>query len=528
MARAKATVMRGRSAKPSPALRAVTPTRYYNYIGGEWVPPVTGEYFENRNPADTREVIGLFPRSTSEDVNRAVAAAREAYDRWRLVPAPKRAEILYRLGQGLIQRKEELARQMTREMGKILKETRGDVQEAIDLAFFMAGEGRRLYGQTTPSELPNKFALSLRAPLGVAALITPWNFPIAIPSWKLLPAILCGNTVVLKPAEDTPLSAYNLVKACEEAGVPPGVVNLVTGFGPDAGAPLVAHPDVRVVSFTGSTEVGRKVAETCAISFKRCHLEMGGKNAIIVMDDADLDLAVTGAIWGGFGTTGQRCTAASRLIVHKKVYKKFLTQFVERAKALRVGNGLDETTDMGPVINPSQVEKILHYISIGQKQDKAKLVCGGRRLTSGPYAHGYFFEPTIFADCHSDMVICQDEIFGPVVSVIPCSSLEEAIEIGNSVRYGLSASIYTQDINKAFIAMREMVTGIFYVNAPTIGAETHLPFGGMKDTGNGHREAGVQALDVFTEWKAVYVDYSGTLQRAQIDAVDVSSLTLQT
>jgi aldehyde dehydrogenase (NAD+) len=424
---------------------------------------------------------------------------------------------MFRLGEIMIRRKEAFARDMTREMGKVLKETRGDVQEGIDICYFTAGEGRRMYGQTTPSELPNKFAMSVRMPVGVCAIITPWNFPMAIPSWKLMPAILCGNTVVMKPATDTPLSVYNLVRACEEAGLPPGVVNLVTGSGSQVGTPLMTHKDVRLVSFTGSTDIGRQVSQACAPSFKRCNLEMGGKNVILVMDDANIELAVDGAIWGGFGTSGQRCTAASRVVVHKKVYKKFLSLFVERAKALRVGNGLNEQTEMGPVVNRSQVESILHYIEIGKKSDKAKLVCGGRHLTKGDYAHGYFIEPTIFADCHPEMIISQDEIFGPVVSVLPCGSLDEAIEIGNGVRYGLSSAIYTQDINRAFTAMREMYTGIFYVNAPTIGAETHLPFGGTKETGNGHREAGVQALDLFTEWKSVYVDYSGALQRAQID-----------
>ncbi len=491
--------------------------KYLNYINGRWVPSVTGEFFENRNPADTRDLIGVFPKSNEEDVNRAIAAAKGAYQKWRLTPAPKRGELLYQLGQLLVERKEAFAHDMTREMGKVLKETRGDVQEAIDITYFTAGEGRRMYGQTTPSELPNKFAMSVRQPLGVCAIITPWNFPMAIPSWKLIPALLCGNTVVMKPATYTPLSTLNLVKACEQVGIPPGVVNLVTGSGSKVGTPLMSHADVKLVSFTGSTEVGRSVSEACAPSFKRCNLEMGGKNPILVMDDANLELAVDGAIWGGFGTTGQRCTAASRVIVHKKVYKKFVSMFAERAKALRVGNGLNERTEMGPAVSEDQLQTDLHYIDVGKNQDKAKLMCGGRRLTKGEYAHGYFIEPTIFADVHPDMVIAQEEIFGPVVSVIPCRSLEDGIEIANGVRYGLSAAIYTQDVNKAFRSMRDMDTGIFYVNAPTIGAETHLPFGGTKETGNGHREAGVQALDLFSEWKAIYVDYSGALQRAQID-----------
>ncbi len=510
MARAKAEVRNFRASRGATAA-------FGNFINGEWVPARSGETFENRNPADAREVVGLFPRSSIEDVNLAVAAAKSAYERWRLTPAPKRAEILYRLGEILIERKETYAHDMTREMGKVLKETRGDVQEAIDITYFTAGEGRRLHGHTTPSELQNKFAMSVRMPLGVCAIITPWNFPMAIPSWKLIPALICGNTVVLKPASDTPLSTYNLVKACVDAGIPPGVVNLVTGSGSGVGGPLMKHDDVKLVSFTGSTEIGRTVSEACAPSFKRSNLEMGGKNVIMVMDDANLHLAVDGAIWGGFGTAGQRCTAASRVVAHKKIYKKFLEKFVERATSLRIGNGLDEKTEMGPVVNARQVENVLRYVEIGRKQDRARMLCGGKQLKKGDYAHGYFLEPTVFADVEPEMVIAQEEIFGPVVSVIPCNSLQHAIEIGNGVRYGLSAAIYTRDINRAFTAMRDMYTGIFYVNAPTIGAEVHLPFGGTKETGNGHREAGVQALDLFSEWKAIYVDFSGQLQRAQID-----------
>jgi aldehyde dehydrogenase (NAD+) len=405
---------------------------------------------------------------------------------------------------------------MTREMGKVLDETRGDVQEAIDMTYYMAGEGRRQFGQTTPSELPNKFQMSVRMPVGIAGLITPWNFPMAIPSWKMTPALVLGNTVVIKPATDTPLSVVNLVKALEEAGLPRGVVNMVTGGGARVGTPLMSHKDVGVVSFTGSTEVGRKVSQACAPAFKHCHLEMGGKNIIMVMDDARLDLAVEGALWGGFGTTGQRCTAASRVAVHKKVYGAFMEQFGARARALVVGNGLDPKVQMGPCVNAGQLETVERYVKIG-KEDGARLVAGGHRL-GGAHSRGHFHEPTIFGDCSPSMRVAKEEIFGPVVSVIPVGSLEEAIEVGNSVEYGLSASIYTQDINNAFTAMREMYTGIFYVNAPTIGAETHLPFGGTKNTGNGHREACVQALEVFSEWKSIYVDYSGTLQRAQIDS----------
>jgi alpha-ketoglutaric semialdehyde dehydrogenase len=493
------------------------PKVYKNLIDGEWIESTSGRTFENVNPANKKELVGIFQKSNQEDVDAAVAAAKEAYKTWRLMPPPKRGEILFRAARTLAERKEELAEQMTREMGKVLDETRGDVQEAIDMTFYMAGEGRRLFGQTTPSELRNKFCMSVRSPIGICSLITPWNFPMAIPSWKVMPALICGNTVVMKPATDTPLSMYNLVRILEDSGVPRGVVNYVTGGGSEVGERLMTHPEVRVVSFTGSTEVGRRVSLACSQTFKHSCLEMGGKNVILVLEDANLDLAVDGALWGGFGTTGQRCTAASRVVVDKKVYGEFIDKFVERARSLKVGNGLEPTVQMGPLINEAQLKTVEEYVEIG-KNEGAKLLTGGKRLTGGEYDCGYFHAPTIFGDCDPKMRISQEEIFGPVVSVIPCDGLDAAIEIGNGVIYGLSSSIYTRNVNKAFQAMRDMETGIFYVNAPTIGAETHLPFGGTKQTGNGHREASVAALDFYSEWKSVYVDYSDTLQRAQIDA----------
>jgi len=410
---------------------------------------------------------------------------------------------------------------MTREMGKVLKEAGGDVQEAIDCTYYSAGEGRRLHGFTTPAEMPNKFAMCVRQPVGLCGLITPWNFPMAIPSWKLMPALVCGNTVVIKPAEDTPLSTYNLVKACEEAGIPAGVVNLVMGRGSVVGSRMTGHPSLRLISITGSTETGQMVASACAERNAICSLEMGGKNAIIIMDDADIDNAVEGSVWGAYGTSGQRCTASSRLIVHKKVYKKFVDKFVERVKTLRVGNGLDAKTDVGPVINQAALEKIMNYIDIGQREDKARLACGGNQLTKGEYSRGYFIEPTVFADVKPGMRVEQEEIFGPVTSIVPFATLDEAIKIVNGVRYGLSSAIYTADVNNAFHAMEELYTGICYINSATIGAEVHLPFGGTKATGNGHREAGTQVLDIFSEWKSIYVDYSGKLQRAQIDQVEI-------
>jgi alpha-ketoglutaric semialdehyde dehydrogenase len=495
---------------------AVMPKVFKNFINGEWVEARSGKAIENRNPANTGELVGMFPASTEDDVALAVDAAKDAYTKWRLTPAPKRAEILYRAAEILIQRKEDFSRDMTREMGKVLAETRGDVQEAIDMTYLMAGEGRRQFGQTTPSELSNKFAMCVRSAIGVAGLITPWNFPMAIPSWKAMPALVTGNTVVIKPAEDTPLSTYNMVQVLAEAGLPRGVLNVVFGDGPQAGAPLLNNPDVGLVSFTGSTEVGRIVSTACAPTFKKCHLEMGGKNIIIVMDDANLDLAVDGAIWGGFGTTGQRCTAASRVAVHKKVYVEFVDKFIQRAKALRVGDGLNPSTDMGPCINEQQLKTVMSYVEIG-KNEGATLAAGGHRLESGAYNHGWFHEPTVFIDCNPQMRICQEEIFGPVVSVIPFETFDEALTIANGVKYGLSAAIYTRNVNNAFRAQRDLETGIVYVNAPTIGAETHLPFGGIKNTGNGHRESGQAALDFYSEWKTIYVDYSDRLQRAQID-----------
>ncbi|HZI93993.1 MAG TPA: aldehyde dehydrogenase family protein [Patescibacteria group bacterium] len=490
-------------------------TVYGNHINGAWVDSAAKASFENRNPANTEDLVGSFARSTSVDVDRAVDAARAAYDGWRLTPAPKRAEILYRTGQILTERKEQYAHDMTREMGKVLKETRGDVQEAIDTAFYAAGEGRRLFGQTVPAELPNKFAMSVRAPIGVCGMITPWNFPMAIPSWKILPALVCGNTMVIKPATDTPLSVVNLVRALSDAGLPPGVVNMVTGTGAEVGSPLLKHRDIRLISFTGSTAVGREVALACADSYKKCSLEMGGKNAMIVLEDADLELAVEAATWGAFGTTGQRCTATSRAIVDRKVVGSFVDRLASRVRTLKVGDGLDESVEMGPCISESQRKTVEAYVEIGQK-DGARLVTGGHRISG----NGYFFEPTIFADVRPEMRIAVEEIFGPVLSIIPVDGLDEAIRVANAVEYGLSSAIFTRDVNKAFRAMRDVEAGIFYVNSSTIGAEVQLPFGGVKKTGNGHREAGSVVLDIFSEWKSIYVDFSGRLQKAQIDRVD--------
>jgi aldehyde dehydrogenase (NAD+) len=489
---------------------------YRNYIGGKWVDAASGRTFEDRNPADRSDLLGTFPRSDARDVAAAVESARARFDAWRKVPAPRRGEILFRAAELMVTRKEELARLMVREMGKVIKEARGDIQEGIDMTYYMAGEGRRQFGQQVPAELPNKFAVAVREPVGVIAAITPWNFPFAIPTWKLMPALVTGNTVVFKPAEDTPLMAVKLIEILLEAGLPEGVVSLVHGYGEEAGAPLVEHPDADLVTFTGSTEVGRLVRVACAKTGKRCALEMGGKNPIIVMDDANLDLALDSAIWSAFGTSGQRCTAASRLIVHEGVARQFTERLAERAAKLRLGPGIEETTDVGPVINEEQLRRIHSYTEIG-RQEGAQLVVGGEIAREGALAAGNFYKPTVFAGVKPTMRIAQEEIFGPTTAVVPVRSLEEAVRVANDVKYGLSAAIFTSDINKAFRAMSDLRTGLVYINAGTIGAEIQLPFGGTKGTGNGHREAGTAALDAVTEWKSIYIDYSGKLQKAQID-----------
>lgn len=490
--------------------------KYQNFINGKWVDAKSGKTFENRNPANWDELIGTFPKSGIEDVNEAVAAAKKAFEKWRLVPAPKRGEIMKKVGDILVSRKEEIATLMTREMGKVLMETRGDVQEGIDTAYYAASETRRLFGHTVPSELPNKFNMSIRIPIGVAGVITPWNFPMAIPTWKIFPAIVCGNTVVFKPASDTPATATLLVEILAEAGLPEGVVNIVHGGGGEVGMGIVNHPDVDLVSFTGGTDVGIKISEAAAKTLKRVSLELGGKNAVIIMDDADLDLALEGVIWGAFGTTGQRCTATSRLLLHEKIYDKFMDMLVRKTKSLKLGNGLYPETQVGPCVNEGQRKSVHSYVEIGLSEG-AKLVCGGKFATDGELSKGWFYEPTIFENVNPNMKIAQEEIFGPVLSVIRFKNLEEAIDIVNGTIYGLSSSIYTRNVNDAFLAIRDIKAGITYINAPTIGAEAHMPFGGVKKTGNGHREGGWTVYDFYTEWKTVYVDYSGRLQKAQID-----------
>jgi acyl-CoA reductase-like NAD-dependent aldehyde dehydrogenase len=495
---------------------ALTGTKtFQNYIGGEWVDSASGETFESTSPA-TGEAIGVFPRSDAEDVDRAVESAKAAFEEWRLVPAPKRGEILYRFANLLIEEKDDLTDLMTHEMGKVKAEAGGDVQEAIDMSLYMAGEGRRLFGQTTPSELRDKFNMSVRQPIGVVGAITPWNFPIAIPSWKIAPALVCGNTVVFKPATDTPALGERFVELFAEAGLPAGVLNIVHGGGGAVGDRLVRHPDVRVITLTGSRETGVEVMRNAADGLKHVHLELGGKNAIIVLDDADLELAVEGILWSAFGTSGQRCTAASRVIVQEGAYEQLQSKLVAAAEKMRLGPGWEDDTDVGPVINKSALEKIHSYTGIG-KDEGAKLLTGGEVATDNGLEKGFFYRPTIFGEVDPQMRVAQEEIFGPTTALIRVRDVDEAIRVSNGIKYGLSSSIFTRDVNTAFRAMRDLEAGITYINAGTIGAEVHLPFGGTKDTGNGHREAGQAALDVFTEWKSIYVDYSGKLQKAQID-----------
>lgn len=494
------------------------PIRIQNFIAGSWSDSLDGKCFASRNPADVREVVAEAPLSGCADVDRAVAAARQAQEAWRRLPAPRRGELLYRAAELLVANKKRLAELVTREMGKVTSEGMGDVQEAIDIAYFMAGEGRRLQGETVPSELPDKDCKTVRESLGVVALVTPWNFPVAIPAWKLFAALICGNSVVLKPSSDTPACAAALVEILEQAGLHPGVVNLVFGPGAQTGEYLMSHPGVDAGSFTGSCSAGERLERLLATQHRPLALEMGGKNAIIVMDDADLELALEGVLWGGFGTSGQRCTAASRILVQERVYREFAAKLAERACRMRVGPGLDPATHLGPLINESQGEKVLEYIRVGQEEG-ATLVTGGYRLCEGALAHGFFIPPTIFGDVTPAMRIAREEIFGPVVSLIPFASPERAVAIVNDLPFGLSSSVYSRDVNLTARMERELSTGIVYVNASTIGAEVQLPFGGWRHSGSGHPEAGGRggAIDFYSRVKVIYRDFSGKLQRAQID-----------
>lgn len=479
---------------------------FENFIAGEWRSSPSGETFNSTNPANTQEIVGRFQKSTLDDLNAAVAAAKQAQPQWAAVPAPQRGEIVLRTALLLQERQEELATLMTREMGKVLKETRGDVQTAIDVAKFIASEGRRAQGETLPSALPDKFNMTMRQPMGVVGIITPWNFPMAIPAWKTFPALLAGNAVVLKPASDTPLLALKMADILHEAGLPAGVLNVITGPGSLLGDGLASHKDVNMISLTGSTEVGRRVAEICGRDLRRCALELGGKNAVVVLEDADLELAVESVAWGAFGTSGQRCTATSRVIVHKAVEQEFTDRLVAAAEKLRIGNGLDPQIDMGPLVNKGRVKAVHAYTQVGQ-QEGARLVTGGAPLDGDGYSQGAFYKPTVFTNVRPHMRIAREEIFGPFVSILSVSSYEEAVEVTNGIEYGLSASVFTNDLRTTFRAMRDIESGLLYFNAPTTGAEIHLPFGGMKASGNGHRELGRHAVEEFSEPKSVFVSY---------------------
>src|SRR5712692_1297603 len=489
-----------------------------NYIDGRWLESASGQAFEDTDPANG-ELIATATKSSAADIDKAVEAAHRAADAWRLYPAPKRGEILYRAGEIMLARKDDLAREMTREMGKVIAEARGDVQEGIDMTYYIAGEGRRQVGDVVPAELPNKWAMSVSQPIGVVAAITPWNFPLAIPTWKIMPALVLGNTIVFKPASYTPMLAVRLVEILEEAGLPKGVLNLVLGPGGDLGDHLVQHPAIDLISFTGSSDTGAHISEIAGRLLKRVSAELGGKNAIVVLDDADVDLSIDGIVWSAFGTSGQRCTAASRVIAHRGVANDVIDKLVGRAKKLRMGHGLEPTTDIGPVVSRQAQEKVASYMPIAEKEG-ATIASGGRVPTEGALSKGFFHEPTVLIDVKPNMRVAQEEIFGPVTAVIEVTGIDEAIKVLNSTKYGLSCSIYPRNVNNAFRFMRDAETGIVYVNAGTIGAEIQLPFGGMKATGNGHREAGRAALDVYSEWKSIYVVCSGLLQREQIDTTN--------
>ncbi len=486
-----------------------------NYIGGEWVGSMSGKSVPNINPANTSEILCYSPLSSRDEAKAAIAAAKEAFPKWKVTPAPIRGRLLFKALQLLQERTEDVAVALTKEEGKILRESRGELQRAINIIEFTAGEGRRLRGATIPSELPNTFIYTIRQPLGVVGLITPWNFPVAIPIWKIAPALVAGNTVVFKPATYTPLTAVKIVEIFEDAGFPPGVVNMVIGAGGIVGDEIVNNPDVHAISFTGSNDVGCALYEQASRRGIRVQCEMGGKNPLVVLSDADLSLAVEGTIQGGFGSTGQRCTAASRVVVEESIADKFVDLLLTKMDAIRLGNGMDPHTDMGPSVVESQMNTVLKYIDIG-KSEGARLLKGGKRLTSGLYAKGYFVEPTLFDNVTKDMRIAQEEIFGPVVSLLRVKNFEEALEAANSVKFGLSASLYSHDISKIMRFAEASEVGKVHINSPTIGGEAQAPFGGTKSTGIGPREQGTEVFEFYTEIKTVYIDYTGKKRETNI------------
>jgi len=489
---------------------------YMNFVGGEWVPAREGGTFESRNPAHPEEILGMFQHSTDADVDAAMDAAEAARADWANTPAPERGLILNRVADLLQERREDIATVISREMGKVFAEANGfDIQAAINTARQMVGEGRRMLGHTMPSELRDKFAMVVREPMGIVGAITPWNLPILLPSWKLFPALLCGNTVVFKPAEDTPLSSVLLLRVLEDAGVPPGVVNMITGYGHEIGEHFVTHPNLNMVSFTGSMAVGRLIASQAGQHLKKVSLELGSKNAVVVMDDAELETALQGCLWGGFGTSGQRCTAGSRVVVHAGIYDEFLEAFLAQAKAIKVGDGLDPATQVGPLVNEKQLNRVHDYIEVG-KAEGATVLTGGRKLQD-EMGGGYFYEPTIFTDVEPSMRIAQEEIFGPVVCVMRAESFDHAMEVANSTDYGLSFGIYTNDVSRAFSAIRRLEAGVVNVNSPTMGVEIGVPFGGYKCSGNGMRESGTAAVEEYSEVKSIMVDFSGMHRRTGVN-----------
>ena len=481
---------------------------YNNFIGGRWVPAKAGATYKITNPAKKDTVLGEFQFSSDDDAQQAIAAAADALESWAETPAPSRAAVLFRALNIFERRADEMARSITTEEGKPLADAQGEVKRAMNIIEYAAGEGRRMFGYTTPSELPSTIAYTVRRPVGVMAIITPWNFPLAIPAWKIAPALICGNTLVFKPASSTPMTAVKLVEIFEEAGVPPGVLNLVTGPGSSVGNTLVESPDVKGISFTGSTEIGTGIYTEGARSLKKVQCEMGGKNAVILLADADLDKALGGIVQAAFGSTGQRCTATSRVIVEEAIYEEFMEQLVERTGKLKIGDGMDPEVDVSPLASESQFETVTGYIGIGTEEG-ARLVYGGNALSGGIYDDGYYVEPTIFTDVDPSMRIAQEEIFGPVLTVFKAKDLGDAIEISNSVKFGLSSSVYTRDLTQAFEYVNTVETGMVHINSPTLGGEVHLPFGGLKSSGVGHREQGVAAVEFFSEVITVYVDYAG-------------------
>lgn len=495
-------------------VREVMTDHFKNYINGTWMDAISGETFESINPSDISEVIGIFPRSKKDDVDNAVRSALSAFSEWKNTSPVERCNIIRRAGRIMEDKKHELAAVISRENGKTVKSALGDVQSGIDMACFVAGEGRRWYGKTAHSALKKRFAMTKRYPVGVVGIITSWNFPMAITCWKTFPALMCGNTVVLKSEENTPETAVHFIKILEEAGLPAGVLNLIHGLGPEAGETLTMHPDVSMISFTGSSSTGKTIGRNCSGRLAKVSLELGGKNAVIVMDDADLDLAADAVVCGAFSLSGQRCTATSRVIIHNSVYDSFMENVLDRVGKLKAGPGSDDTSDVTPLISRRQLDRVLGYIERAQKAG-GKIIAGGGQLSGGVYDRGYYIAPTIIGDVTSEMEIAMEEVFGPVLSVFNAGSYEDSVRLLNSAHYGLSASLFTRDVNKAFSFFDDAETGVCYINAPTFGSEPHLPFGGVKGSGLGYREAGWAAIEAFSEVKTLYVDYSAKIQNVQ-------------